>query len=260
MPNPRVPSQLIERLLTADTESALTEELHRATHFLGFERFAMGHHVDLVNPPHNSMRITNYDPDWVGRSFEEGFFAEDPVHQVSMRTAAGFSWKRISDFIDPTPRQLEILDAARGHGLEEGYTVPVHVPGEYRGTCSFAARSSAGSRGRMSLLADLIGTYAFEAARQIMRKRNGDRLGAVPKLTERQHDTLVLVGRGKADSEIGDVLGISRATAHEHVENVRRAYGNAQRPHLIARALFDGQISFAEVLGAGSPLWCTLSR
>ena len=30
---------------------------------------------------------------------------------------------------------------------------------------------------------------------------------------------------------------------------VRRAYGNAQRPLLIARALFDGQISFSEVFG-----------
>jgi LuxR family quorum-sensing system transcriptional regulator CciR len=69
----------------------------------------------------------------------------------------------------------------------------------------------------------------------------------VPILTERQRDALVLIARGKVDVEIGMLLGISPATAHEHVENLRRAYGNPQRAFLVARALFDGQISYREV-------------
>jgi LuxR family quorum-sensing system transcriptional regulator CciR len=153
--------------------------------------------------------------------------------------------------INMTDRQAHILQAARSYGLREGYTVPVHVPGEYRGTCSFGARSLDDLLANALPIANLIGTYAFEAARRIMRARapvptSTDNL---PALTERQRDALVLIARGKADPEIGILLGISAATAHEHVENVRRAYGNAQRPLLIARALFDGQISFMDVFG-----------
>nr|WP_302053997.1 LuxR C-terminal-related transcriptional regulator [Sphingomonas tagetis] len=94
----------------------------------------------------------------------------------------------------------------------------------------------------------MISTYAFEAGRRLLRRHGTDPLATgVPVLTDRQRDALVLIARGKGDAEIAELLGISRPTAHEHVENVRRLYGNAQRPFLIVRALFDGQISYEEV-------------
>lgn len=43
-------------------------------------------------------------------------------------------------------------------------------------------------------------------------------------------------------------LHISEYTAHEHVEKIRLAYGGAQRTFLISRTLFDGYLSFDEVL------------
>ena len=239
----------LSRLLGSRSEDDLHLELERAAWDLGFTRFAMGHHVDLRSRPEDAIRLTNYDPLWISRSLGEGFFADDPVHRASMKTAGGFLWSDISTMIRLTSRQSKILAAARDYGLCEGYTVPVHVPGEYRGTCSFGAKSLDHLRPIALPLANMVGIWAFEAARRILRGRQLEPAESreVPKLTERQRDSLVLVARGKADSEIGALLGISPATAHEHVENVRRAYGHAQRPYLIARALFDGQISFAEI-------------
>ncbi|WP_447725776.1 autoinducer binding domain-containing protein [Sphingomonas koreensis] len=243
--------------LSCDNISDLTEALHRATRVLGFERFAMGHHVDLMTPPDGIIRITNYEPAWIARSLGDGFFQDDPVHYASTRTAAGFLWSEIEHLVALSQRQRMILGAAREYGLCEGYTIPVHVPGEYRGTCSFGADTLQGVDWGIRAIANVMGLYAFEAARKIVHKRSArPAIPDLPKLTDRQRDTLVLVGRGKADSEIAALMGISRATAHEHVENVRRAYGHAQRPNLIARALFDGQISFADVLtGRGAKVW-----
>jgi LuxR family transcriptional regulator, quorum-sensing system regulator CciR len=70
----------------------------------------------------------------------------------------------------------------------------------------------------------------------------------VPELRPRELEALILVGRGKTDAEIGQILGVSGFTAHKHVEGARRAYGNARRAFMIVRALFDGQISFANLL------------
>lgn len=248
-------SGIVGSFLAIQDEDQLGEALRRSAHDLGFERFAMGHHVDLVTPPDGAMRVTNYDPGWIELSLGSGYFADDPVHRASNRTATGFLWSDIRKLIRLTARQYEILLAAREYGLSEGYTVPVHVPGEYRGTCSFGARSLDNVRPGALPIANIVGTYAFEAARRIIRMRGRvpDCAGVVPVLTERQRDALVLVARGKADPEIGILLGISQATAHEHVENIRRAYGNAQRPNLIARALFDGQISYTEALGSRIP-------
>lgn len=244
-------SAIIAAFVECDTEAQLMEVLSRAAWDLGFEYFAMGHHVDLVRPPEEAMRLTNYDPEWVERSLSDRLFVDDPVHHASTRTAIGFRWSELNRLIDLSGRQKMILNAAGSYGLREGYTIPVHVPGEYRGTCSFGAPELDRLRSDSLPKAHLVGIYAFEAARKITH-RHGTRAirGEVPKLTDRQRDTLVLVGRGKADGEIATLMGISRATAHEHVENVRRAYGYAQRPNLIARALFDGQISYAEVLMA----------
>ncbi len=242
---------MISGFLLAKDEADLHHHLDRCAHGLGFSKFAMGHHVDLSGPPQDAIRVTNYDPAWIERSLGDGYFVYDPVHQASTKTAMGFLWSDIPDMIRLTNAQKAVLEAARPYGLSEGYTIPVHVPGEYRGTCSFGADSLHGLRANALPLANMIGTYAFECARRIMRSRRGGSDGPpnVPQLTDRQRDSLVLVARGKGDPEIGALLGISATTAHGHVENVRRAYGNAQRPLLVARALFDGQISYSEVFG-----------
>jgi LuxR family quorum-sensing system transcriptional regulator CciR len=242
---------MIAGFLEVRDESALHEHLDRCAVQLGFKQFAMGHHVDLTGPPQDAIRITNYNASWIERSLGEGYFVQDPIHLASTRTAMGFLWSDVPTMIHLTERQRFILDSARPYGLAHGYTIPVHVPGEYRGTCSFGAASLDDVQDHGLPLANIIGTYAFEAARRIMRARSPfpARLESLPALTGRQRDSLVLVARGKADPEIAVLMGISAATAHEHVENVRRAYGNAQRPLLIARALFDGQISYMEVFG-----------
>ncbi len=240
----------INRFLSIRDCGQLQERLEAATHDLGFKWYAMGHHVDLRGPPDDALRLSNYPSGWIDQSLSERYYVNDPIHRASTRTATGFRWSEVGALIRLTERDHDILEAARRYGLGDGFTVPVHVPGEYRGTCSFGTPSP-DDLGRGALpLATMISSYAFEAGRRILRaeQRTAEPGVSVPLLTDRQRDALVLVARGKADPEIAQLLGISPATAHEHVENVRRAYGNAQRPFLIVRALFDGQISYSEVL------------
>lgn len=241
-------SHVVDKLVQSTTLEQLAERLDAAATELGFERFAMGHHVNLLGPPMDALRLTNYPTGWIERALEKRYFANDPIHRASIHKATGFLWSEVVDLITLSDQDRHVLGAARDFGLIEGYTVPVHVPGEYRGTCSFAARSFSRLRDDALPLATMIGAYAFEGGRAIIAKGStANYAGAVPILTDRQRDALVLIARGKGDVEIGMLLGISRATAHEHVENVRRAYGNPQRAFLVARALFDGQISFGEV-------------
>ncbi|MGD9810096.1 MAG: LuxR family transcriptional regulator [Sphingobium sp.] len=232
----------------AANESALHEALDRATRDLGFQQFAMGHHVDLAHPPDDAIRLSTYDVDWVHHVVERQYFAADPIHIASTKTAIGFLWQDIDKLIILTPRQKQILAEAVAFGLGQGFTVPVHLPGEYYGTCSFGAPSLDSLSQNALPVAEICGRFAFEAARRVARRKSGRAGEDPPSLTPRQHEALILVGRGKTDDEISQIMHISRATAHEHVENVRKAYGNAQRAYLIVRALFDGQIAFSDLL------------
>lgn len=233
----------------AGDEERLFAILDDATRRLGFDQFAMGHHVDLLGPPEDAIRLTTYHPDWIETALGRGYYRDDPVHAASARTAVGFLWSDVPNLIQLTARQKKILQTARKYGLSGGFTVPVHVPGEYRGTCSFGAASLDRLCEDALPSAQLVSSFAFEAARRIMRarhKRTGT--GDIPALTGRQLDCITLVATGKTDWEIGRILGISQATAHEHVENARQRYGVAKRSQLVVRALFDGQISFSDIL------------
>lgn len=216
---------------------------------LGFDQYAIGHHVDLTRPPDDAIRLTNYHPDWIDQSLEKRFFVKDPVHVTSHRLVRPFHWGEISDCIEMTEAQHEIIDTAQGYGLVEGFTIPVHLPGEYSGTCSFSARSFEHLHPLAFSVAQTTATFAFECARKLMRLRDGREPEPIPQLTGRQIESVILVGKGKTDAEIAAVMKISKSTAHDHVEAGRRAYGNAQRPYLVLRAVYDGIITFADVFG-----------
>jgi LuxR family quorum-sensing system transcriptional regulator CciR len=92
-----------------------------------------------------------------------------------------------------------------------------------------------------------VGCFAFEAARRISAAE-APAEDSRPKLTSRQFDCVVLVAQGKSDWHIGQLLGISPETVHQHIETAKRRYDVSSRTQLVVRALFDSQITFADVL------------
>jgi LuxR family quorum-sensing system transcriptional regulator CciR len=68
------------------------------------------------------------------------------------------------------------------------------------------------------------------------------------RLSPRQLDCVILAGRGKSDRDVGQLLGISGQTVHQHMEEAKRRYHVATRQQLIVRALFDSQITFADLI------------
>lgn len=238
----------VRRLSSIAGEDDLFAVLDDFTRELGFSQFALGHNIDLTRPPADAIRLTSYNPDWVERVAEQGYLPDDPIHAASMRRVAGFLWHEAVASLALTERQDRILEEAARYGLRAGVSVPVHVPGEYYGGCSFGAATLDDLQPNALYLAQLGGLLAFESARVLMLKRDGRTPAPPPHLTPRMQEALVWVGRSKTDSEIATVMHVSRATAHEHVEKLRRAYGNAQRTQLVVRALFNGQVTFADLL------------
>jgi LuxR family quorum-sensing system transcriptional regulator CciR len=239
--------QFIDRMRAAPDLESLWQVMCELTALLGFRQFALGHHVDLVRPPTNAIRLTNYDPSWIAETLERRFFADDPVHAVNTRLVRPFVWTELSEHIKLTALHQTILDRAGRFGLIAGVTIPVRLAGEYEGSCSFATDDYAKVHPLGMALSSAAAQFAFEGARRLMRLRDGRRVEPVPGFTTKQREMLILVGRGKTDAEIAEVMGISRSTAHEHVEAGRRAYGNAQRTLMVIRAVFDGVITFADI-------------
>ena len=227
-----------------ENEEALAGALGDVSRDLGFRYFALTHHVD-VRRSSSAIRIHNYPVGWAEWFDEQSLGAADPVHRATNVTSVGFSWSKLPEMIALTDRDRRILELARREGIGEGFTVPAHVPGEAHGSCSFACAAGDPYSEQHLPLLQLVGAFAFEAARRMRR----DRLSRAPvQLTERQRECVMWAARGKSDWEIAQVLGLSEATVGEHLRHAYDRYGVGKRTLVAIHALFDGTIGFLDVL------------
>jgi LuxR family quorum-sensing system transcriptional regulator CciR len=236
----------LEVMAAATGPDDLADILGRITAEMGYDFFALTHHVDLQGAPSSTIRLHNYPARWVDYFDRNGLAAADPVHRASQRTAIGFAWHHVPHLIPLTREDRRILALATDHGIGEGFTIPVNVPGEATGSCSFATIRGRPLPHRSLTLAQLIGAVAFEGARRIWQVRAPQR-GGVARLTDRQRDCLIWAARGKSDWEISVILGISEETVAQHIRQACERYGVQKRTSLIIHALFDGTISFADI-------------
>jgi LuxR family quorum-sensing system transcriptional regulator CciR len=210
---------------------------------LGFNRFALAQ-TQSGQPGLGTLRLSDFPDDWVIQLAATKRLADDPVLLASQRSVAPFGWNQLDELLAMNQRQRAYMQRAAAAGLTNGFTVPLHAPGEASGLVSFVTSGSRELPQTSLAAAHHLACFAFEAARRLHRS---DR-GPAPALTQRQLDCLVLVARGKSNWVAGQLLGLSGQTVHKYVEAAKTRYGVATRTELVVRALHDGQICFADVL------------
>ena len=215
---------------------------------LGFQYFALSHHVDIARAGGRAIRLHNYPARWADYYDSHSLGVSDPVHRASHVTSVGFVWSSIPAMIPLTAEDRKVLALGREQGIGDGYTIPANVPGEARGSCSFA--NEAGRPMRIELLpfAQLTGAFAFEAARKLVTPRGAFAPSPAPALTDRERDCVMWVARGKTDWEISRILGVTEETVRRHIKLARERLGVGKRTLLAIRALFDGSLTFTDVL------------
>ncbi|WP_114952227.1 LuxR family transcriptional regulator [Sphingosinicella terrae] len=228
------------------SETDLAGALGEVTREMGFHHFALSHHVDVRETAETAIRLHNYPDDWVDYYDRNRLGVSDPVHRASHVTSVGFAWSELPRLIALTPGDHEILARAVAKGIGDGFTIPAHVPGESNGSCSFANPAGIVVPEDALPSAQLVGAFAFEAARRLWRVRAGDR-EPLPRLTDRQRECIIWVGRGKSDWEISRILGVKEDTVARHVKMARERYGVGKRSFVAIHALFEGSISFHDI-------------
>jgi len=219
----------------------------------GFDYYALVHHASVLQGKDDVIRLHDFPQAWAEIIKEEGYFFDDPVHVACQKSAVPFTWTDVPQIISLTSRQRQMLSDASAAGLGGGFTVPIHIPGEYTASCTFSTRLGRDVPAAAFPAAHYIGSFAFEAARRLTQRlaaKTDPRLALLPqpKLTRRQLDCVVLAGRGKSDRDVGQILGISDQTVHQHMEDAKRKYDVATRMQLVVRALFDSQLTFADLV------------
>lgn len=234
------------RVTSVTNAEDLDDALRAITIDMGFQYFALSHHVDIVSADGRAIRIHNYPDRWADYYDANALGISDPVHRASHVTSVGFVWSHIPQMIPLTARDRRMLLLGSEQGIGNGYTVPANVPGEARGSCSFANEAGRPMAENMLPLAQLTGAFAFEAARRLWSVRQFD-LEPARTLTDRQRDCALWAARGKSDWETSRILGLSEETVARHIRQGCERYGVNKRTLLAIRALFHGTLTFTDI-------------
>lgn len=241
---------------TAPTLTDIGLVLRDATLSFNFDHFALAQRLsgsgDAGRPALGPVRLTSFPDAWVEQLLGKGRVADDPVLLASERSMTPFAWSALDRLLPLTDRHRAYMAQAQAAGLAEGYTVPIHVPGQASGLVSFVTAGGRGLPAEALPAAQYLACFAFEAARRLKladrRETDATRQGPT-RLTQRQLDCVVLAARGKSNWVTGQLLGLSAGTVHKYLEAAKQRYGVASRTELVVRALYDGHLSFADVIG-----------
>lgn len=188
----------VEEARCALTTDTLEEALRDCCAAMGIHYFALTHHIDFRREDGPAVRVHNYPLAWQEWFDERGLGRSDPVHRASHLASVGFAWSSVPDMIKLTPDDRHVLEQAYRIGIGEGFTIPASVPGETLGSCSFAVRAGEEFPAQFQLICQVVGGFAFEAARRLSGAREGV-IAQTPILTDRQRDCVLWAARGKTD-------------------------------------------------------------
>lgn len=186
----------------------------------------------------DGLYLHNYPEAWVRQFRARRYQQIDPVHQACGVTLIGFRWSMLSTLIKLSASQREVLRASRRAGLGLGFTVPLHLPGARRASCSFAVAPGTPLPSENLLAAQLVGQLAYDAARRLTLDRPVRPL----RLSARQRECVALLATGLTDKAIAVRLQLSEETVTKYLNAARRRHGFHRRSQLIAAALLDGEI------------------
>lgn len=238
----------------AESLPEISAVLSTAARAFAFDHFALvqrfENHVIGSSAVLGPIKLSDYPDAWIDLLGTTDYYVHDPVLVAAEKSVAPFAWDRLSDIIDMSKHQRAYMANASAAGLQRGYTVPIHVPGTASGLCSFVTTGGRELPADSLPAAQYLACFAFEAARRLNLSRPDpdDGGGTVPRLTRRQLDCVVLAARGKSDWVSGQLLGLAPDTVHKYLESAKRRYGVASRTELVVRVLYNGELSFLDIL------------
>jgi len=189
---------------------------------------------------HRSTRFffRDWPPDWLERYAAEGWLDHDFVVVEARRRMAPFRWEDILSERRLSCREAKVHGAALQYGWADLFAVPIHGPAGYCGLVTMAAKShcalSPADRAALQMMAGAI----HEQCRSAVGFGNLD--ASAVRLTKREIECLQWVGGGKTDWEIAQLLGVTAATVHFHIEHAKKKLDTRTRAQAVALAVLHG--------------------
>jgi DNA-binding CsgD family transcriptional regulator len=206
---------------------------------LGIDTFSAGD-IDTAHRNRATFTVIDWPESWRRFYFSSSLLDRDVlVENLGAYGGRPFTWQDLRADRRLAPLGTEALDRVAEAGWRDGLAVPIHRGGTLYGIVSIVAREIIPNAHRQLMVPLCL---AFHGKIGPLARRDGF---AMPPagLSPREVEVVGLVARGKTDAEIAKELGISSATAHEHVERAKGRLITRTRAELAAVAVSLGIIA-----------------
>lgn len=213
--------------------SELSRSFARVVEPFAIDTFACGK-LHLADRRLNTFFIVEWPESWREFYVKSGLIDRDPIIDRLKETSVPFTWSELRRNRLLAKVGSEALRGAADHGWTEGLVVPVETSGPVMGLVSLVSRREAISPEDKAFLT-LVSYQLYQRAKDIALMQG---VAHPPGgLTAREIECLQLIAQGCSDRRVGEQLGISTATAHEHFENAKKKLNAGSRSSVIAIAV-----------------------
>ena len=183
-----------------------------------------------------------YPEGLIAKYIREKKYRVDPVSNYALNAAKPFRWSEIRELTSLSKAQVEFLEEARANGLTDGLAVQVFGPAGRNGYfgLGFGPRTAEIGDEQVREM-----QWVCQSAHMKYCDMVKASLPSAPHLTERELEILAWVSRGKSNSVIADIMGISTHTVDAYLRRAFLKLGTTDRITAAIRALGAGLISTA---------------
>lgn len=244
-----MPSTLVSNTV-ADLRSSqcfrsLSDVLLRATKDLGFEYYAIAQ-GNSSKTDIGDLVVIDCPQAFMEYQAQTLDYYNSPVQLAARVRCDPFLWSELDKLIKMNRANRDYLKRAASFGLVEGFTIPVHMPGEPSGFVTFVKGDAESVSEEHLAKAHYIGTHAFAAARRV-RDLVAERKTEGP--VGRDREIIRMLARGRSKFAIARSLDLTEDHVSETLQHWRRYYGVGSRTELVVQALYDRSIAFEDVVG-----------
>lgn len=237
---------VIRALRNTTAPSELATLMEAVTHEMGCMHYALIHHDDLSERRPDRVNIKDYPDAVAERLIGQRRYRRDPIIRGCIFADGAFLWSDLHRIIRLDRQDRASFDFGMREGLNEGITIPCVRLGECMGSCTFAGMRRPGLATRYLGPAQMIGIFAFQAARRLLSCQDMSP-APPPRLHPRPRDCVVLAGRGLSNKEIARALALAPRTVDGYLTEARRLFGAHDRTELVVSAVLAGEVGLHEL-------------
>ncbi|MGP1346350.1 MAG: LuxR family transcriptional regulator [Phycisphaerales bacterium] len=187
-----------------------------------------------------TVRTKGYPEEWTRRYIGDELYKRDPIPLHARNHPTPFRWSDIGKMRKLEPDEQSVLDEFRQLDTGDGIAIPVFGPRGRNGYIGIALGTEIAAIGEEDL-------REFQIVAQIAYQRYCELLAADDcediSLSRRETEILEWVARGKSNSSIAKILGISGNTVDTHLRRIYDKLGVSDRTTAAIRGIGCGLIN-----------------